>query len=85
MTHETTSTATLFFFNFFAILTRSFCRSRGIFLSDSIQPIGIHTDAVVHVQVGSPNVHTCDSASGLPTKMTMRWRWFLFCRCFSAS
>ena len=24
-------------------------------------------------------------STGLPTKTMMRWRWFLFCRCFSAS
>lgn len=32
-----------------------------------------------------PGQLTLSSAMGLPTKMTMRCRWFLFWRCFSAS
>ena len=28
---------------------------------------------------------TLSSRMGLPMKMTMRCRWFLFCRCFRAS
>ena len=32
-----------------------------------------------------PGARTLSSAMGLPMKMTILCRWFLFCRCFNAS